>query len=134
MAIFICLVANARHSPVHDCESTLWLTVWVIAFITKDRTRNEVLRAEVLEVISLLRPTDWTLEASGRGKKFLLWQFLDGEVPILFRPFLPILKDMAKLVKEYNNLSLGKHEAGETYTKQAIRACIVTREIHRRDR
>jgi hypothetical protein len=128
MAIYICENANACHSPVHDCESVFWLIIWVITFVAHDSTKNPALEANLKEnFINGLRPEDWTLAKSAKAKRDLLRLFLHGresEFPMPFRPFLPVLKPMAELVGEYNDLSISYQADGKTFTMEEARACI----------
>jgi hypothetical protein len=128
MAIYICDNADACHSPVHDCESVFWLIIWVVAFVAHDSTENESLKGELKrKVINRLRPTDWSLEASADSKRDLLCLFLYGwesNIPVPFRPFLPVLKPMAELVRLYNKISESYHADGRTFTMEEARVCI----------
>jgi hypothetical protein len=123
--MFICRNVEARHSPVHDCESTFWLTIWVIAFIAKKVTKNEALKAELVTPIRLLRPTKWNFESSADGKRSLVGTILSGDpwaLPSPFHPFIPLLKQMAQEVKKNDNLSNSRKDY--TFTKEQIRNCI----------
>jgi hypothetical protein len=129
MARYICLYPDARHSPIHDCESTFWLLVWSIAFAAIVNAENNLrLHGELKEsIIKYLQPDPWTLKKSAECKKHLLLVFDKGDpddIPAPFRPFIPLLKDLAILVHHYNNMSTTNHALGVSFSPDEVRYCI----------
>jgi hypothetical protein len=128
MARYLCEYADARHSPVQDCESTFWLLVWAIAFIALENTDDaEIKKSIENDIIGRLRPKEWTLTQSAIEKKVLLAYFRAprlGDLPAPFHPFVSLLKEMAKAVSDYHQDSENNHKASKTFTSNDIRSCI----------
>jgi hypothetical protein len=97
-----------RHSPVHDLESCLWVSVWVAVHIILDRTKNEQLQTEDERVLGKLLPEHSDVDDVASAKESLL-SHMDMHLSKNFTPFRTILSELASIANTYYKQSVAKH-------------------------
>ena len=129
MGMYICRHTKPRHSPVHDCESTFWLVVWVICFITFRIKKVKGVKEDiVIWFIKAMRPVSWKVEESAAGKRALLAILIGPGVkkamPVAFHPFIPVLRELGRFVLAYHEKSEEYHELERTFTQNQAEVCL----------
>ena len=129
MAMYICKHPIPRHSPVHDCESTFWLIIWVVCFVTLKTTKDKRVKEEIIRrFINAMRPVSWKVEESAAGKRALLAILIGPGVkkamPVAFHPFIPVLRELGRFVLAYHEKSEEYHELGRTFTQNQAEVCL----------
>jgi hypothetical protein len=109
-----------RHSPVHDLESCLWVSMWVAVHAILDRTKDDGgHRAEDERVLGNLMPKHSDMDGVASAKGFLL-SFMQKHLSNNFNPFRPILLQLASVAKSYYEASMDKQQGGKQFTTEEI--------------
>lgn len=110
-----------QHSPIHDLESCLWVSLWVSIHIILDRTEkcDNKSRAEDERVLLKLMPKHSDLQSVGSAKEGLL-SYMDMRLSKNFTPFRSILLELASTANTYYKRSVARQREGKQFTTEEI--------------
>ena len=110
-----------QHSPVHDLESCLWVSMWVAVHIILDGMTkvHSGCQAEDEHVLRKLMPEHSNMDMIGSAKKDLL-PYMDIQLSKSFTPFRTILLELASMANTYYKQSVAKQWEGQQFTTEEI--------------
>jgi hypothetical protein len=115
-----------RHSPIHDLESCLWVSMWVAVHIILEHTPKDNIesRAEDESLLCQLMPEHSDLRIVGSAKEGLL-SFMAMKLSKNFTPFRPILLKLVSTAKDYYEQSMARQQEGKEFTTEEIEGAFV---------